>query len=123
MESSPDPVASTMSQLDKALALSRAGGDEELLRELAALFLDDYPRNLEELKTAIAAGVAADIEHHAHSLKGSVSNFGAPEVVAAALALEQQGRNHTLEETPAALRRLESALAALKPELESLLVG
>ena len=112
-----------MSQLDKVLALSRAGGDEELLRELAALFLDDYPRTLEELKTAIAAGVATDIEHHAHSLKGSVSNFGAPDVVAAALALEQQGRNHTLDQTLAALSRLESALAALKPELESLLVG
>src|SRR5690349_21223415 len=100
-ESLPDTETSTMGQLDKGLALSRAGGDEELLRELAALFLDDYPRVLEELKNAITARSAADIEHHAHSLKGSVSNFGAPAVVAAALALEQQGRNQALAETPA----------------------
>jgi len=111
-----------MSELDLNLALSRAGGDEELLRELAALFLDDYPNTLEQLRTAIASGVAIDIEHHAHSLKGSASNFGAPEVVAAALSLEQQGRTHALIETPASLHRLESALAILKPELESLLV-
>jgi HPt (histidine-containing phosphotransfer) domain-containing protein len=110
-----------MGQLDKGLALSRAGGDEELLRELAALFLDDYPRVLDELKKAIAAGAAAGIEHHAHSLKGSVANFGAPEVVAAALSLERQGRNHALGETPAALQALEAALDRLKPELESLL--
>ena len=112
-----------MSQLDKDLALSRAGGDEELLREIAALFLDDYPRTLEDLRTAIAAGVACDIEHHAHSLKGSVANFGAPEAVAAALSLEQQGRNQTIDDSPSGLQRLESALSALKPELESLLVG
>lgn len=121
IESLPDTETSTMGQLDKGLALSRAGGDEELLRELAALFLDDYPRVLEALKKAVAAGAADDIEHHAHSLKGSVSNFGAPEVVAAALSLERQGRNQALGETPAALKALEAALDRLKPELESLL--
>jgi two-component system, sensor histidine kinase and response regulator len=121
-ESLPNTETSTMGQLDKGLALSRVGGDEEFLRELASLFLDDYPRVLEELKNAITARSAAHIEHHAHSLKGSVSNFGAPEVVAAALALEQQGRNQALAETPAALKVLEAALARLKPELESLLI-
>jgi HPt (histidine-containing phosphotransfer) domain-containing protein len=116
-------VVERVGHLDKALALSRAGGDEELLRELAALFLDDYPLTLEELRKAIAAGSATDIEHHAHSLKGSVSNFGASEVVAAALSLEEKGRHHNLTETPAVLHRLESALAALKPELQSLVTG
>ena len=109
-------------QLDKALALSRAGGDEELLREIAALFLEDFPRSLELLKTSVANRAAHDIEHYAHSLKGSVSNFGAKEVVEAAFVLEQKGRQGALEHVENDLRCLETALERLKPELESLII-
>jgi two-component system, sensor histidine kinase and response regulator len=110
-------------QLDKALALSRAGGDEELLREIAVLFLDDYPHIVEQLRVAIAKGVARDIEHHAHSLKGSVSNFGAKEVFEAALTLERNGREGALADVEPSFQRLQTALDRLKPELESLIAG
>jgi two-component system sensor histidine kinase/response regulator len=105
---------------DKALALSRVGGDAELLKEIAELFLDDYPKSLIELRAAVQVGDARRVERSAHGLKGSVSNFGARPAVDAALQLETMGRAQKLIEVEQVLRTLELALAALRPELESL---
>ncbi len=105
---------------DKEVALSRVGGDVELLKEIAVLFLDDYPKSLNELREAVQAGDARRVERSAHGLKGSVSNFGAAPAVNAALQLETMGRAQKLVEVEQVLRTLELALAALRPELESL---
>jgi HPt (histidine-containing phosphotransfer) domain-containing protein len=105
---------------DKEVALSRVGGDVELLKEIAILFLDDYPKSLTELREAVQAGDARRVERSAHGLKGSVSNFGAAPAVNAALQLETMGRAQKLVEVEQVLRTLELALAALRPELESL---
>lgn len=110
---------------DKPLALSRVGGDAELLKEIATLFLDDYPKSLHDLRQAVASGDSRQVERTAHGLKGSVSNFGARPAVDAALRLETMGRLQKLAtvdktEVEHVLRTLELALAALRPELESL---
>ncbi|HEV8039105.1 MAG TPA: Hpt domain-containing protein [Bryobacteraceae bacterium] len=119
-ESKPFSVEEQLHKLDEAVALSRVGGDFELLREVVGLFLDDYPQSLEMIRKAVAAGDQNSLEQHAHSLKGSVSTFGAQEAFDAALALEKQGRTGDLTEAPEGLRRLEEALSALRPELEAL---
>jgi HPt (histidine-containing phosphotransfer) domain-containing protein len=82
--------------------------------------LDDYPRALEKIRGAVAAGDASGVEHNAHSLKGSVSTFGATEVFESALALEKQGRSGDLSGAVDGLKRLETALQALRPDLEAL---
>jgi two-component system sensor histidine kinase/response regulator len=105
---------------DKAVALSRVGGDAELLKEIAILFLDDYPKSLSELREAIDIGDAKRVERSAHGLKGSVANFGARPAVDAAMQLETMGRSQQLVEVEQVLHTLELALAALRPELESL---
>jgi HPt (histidine-containing phosphotransfer) domain-containing protein len=113
-------VDTSDSVFDRAVALSRVGGDAELLKEIAVLFLDDYPKSLSELRQAIEAGDARRIERSAHGLKGSVSNFGARPAVEAAMRLETMGRAQKLVEVDQVLHSLELALAALRPELESL---
>ena len=113
-------VEEQFSKLDQALALSRVGGDMDLLREVVGLFLDDYPKAIEKIRQAIAANDASAVEHNAHSLKGSVSTFGANDVFESALALEKQGRGGDLAGAPVRLARLEEALLALRPELEAL---
>jgi HPt (histidine-containing phosphotransfer) domain-containing protein len=105
---------------DKAVALSRVGGDVELLKEIAILFLDDYPKSLIELREAVEARDAKRVERTAHGLKGSVSNFGARTAVDAAFQLESMGRAQKLVEVEQVLSTLELALAALRSELESL---
>ena len=108
------------SALDRELALSRVGGDLELLREIAALFLEECPGALLDLQQAVASGEAVNLEHAAHSLKGSVANFGASAAVAAAFRLEQMGRGGQLAEAPEALRTLEQALSVVCAELSVL---
>jgi PAS domain S-box-containing protein len=124
MDYKPTPQESAVEEqfakLDEALALSRVGGDIELLKEVVGLFLDDYPKALEKVRNAIAANDASAVEHHAHSLKGSVSTFGAKDVFESALALEKLGRSGNLAGASAGLAKLENALRELHSELEAL---
>lgn len=108
------------SNLDREVALARVGGDADLLREIAALFVEDYPRVLEDLRDAIALGDAERIERTAHGLKGSVATFGARPAMEAARTLEAMGRAGQFQEIRQVLTTLELALAALHPELETL---
>lgn len=110
-------VETQLQQLDESLALSRVGGDLELLKEVVELFLEDYPSTFQQIRAAVATRDAKALEHHAHSLKGSVSTFGANRAFEAAFALEKQGRGGDLVGAQENLLRLEQALEALRPEL------
>jgi|SRR5271170_3006103 len=119
----PSGAVVTSAAIDLEVALSRVGGDAELLKEIAQLFLDDYPKAMEAIREAAGRGDAKSLERCAHGLKGSVSNFGAPLAVEAALTLETMGRSGQLakvQEVQQVIHTLELALAALRPELESL---
>lgn len=106
--------------LDYNAAMERVGGDEELLKEVARLFLDDCARSLQELEEAVTAGDAKRLEREAHTLKGSVANFGAAPVTDAAFALETMGRNQDLSTAKQGLQHLQNTLNTLKPELLTL---
>jgi HPt (histidine-containing phosphotransfer) domain-containing protein len=90
------------------------------LKEIAVLFLDNYHSWMTDLRDAAGRGDAKGVERAAHGLKGSVSTFGAQAAVDAALRLESQGRSDDLTDVGSSLAALESALTALRPELESL---
>ena len=106
--------------LDLQLALARVGGDKELLREIAVLFIEECPRALTEIQEAVATRDAAKLENTAHALKGSVANFGARDAVEAAFRLEQMGRANQMTGAGAVLSTLENALSAVCAELASL---
>jgi two-component system sensor histidine kinase/response regulator len=106
--------------LDRQVALSRVGGDEELLKEIAVLFLEDYPKSLADLHAAVSHGDSKALERAAHGLKGSVANFGAIAAVEAAKSLEALGRSEQVAEAEPVIETLESALAVLSVELEKL---
>jgi HPt (histidine-containing phosphotransfer) domain-containing protein len=108
------------SSLDRDAALARVGGDTDLLREIAVLFIEDYPKVLTELREAIARGDANQVERTAHGLKGSVSTFGARAAMEAALKIETMGRARQITGVEQVMNTLEIALAALRLELERL---
>ena len=99
---------------DRAAALDLMEGDEELLDELVALFLEEVPPRLQELHAALTAAETNKLERIAHGIKGAASNLGAEAIRAAALALEQIGGAADLTAAPAALTRLEEELARLR---------
>jgi HPt (histidine-containing phosphotransfer) domain-containing protein len=110
----------TLEVFDKQVALSRVGGDTDLLKEIAQLFLEDYPKSLADLHAALNDGDAKRMERAAHGLKGAVSNFGAAPAVEAAFQLETLGRAREMTDVEKVLQTLEQALAELRPELEAL---
>jgi two-component system, sensor histidine kinase and response regulator len=111
-------LGSDVFDLDRALAA--VGDDPELLRELAGIFLQECPGILQEIRTAVARGDAANLKCAAHNLKGSVDNFAAGAAFAAALRLEMMGRDGKLVEASGALADLERELDRLTPALTAL---
>ena len=109
--------------LNRALALERVGGDEDLLREIAGLFLEDYPSLMTKIQQAVAANDAQNLERAAHSLKGSIANFGSDAAYQAALDLEQMGRSKNLEQALEAHAQLIAVMSQVCPELEALSTG
>lgn len=93
---------------DKDEALEINGNEEEFLKELAEMFLDDFPEQISKIKEAINSHDSKALEKSAHKLKGAVANFGKNTVFKAALSLEMIGRENRwddVEETYGALTR------------------
>lgn len=116
-------LAEEMKHLNMSAALARVGGDEELLKEIAQIFLDENPGALDEIRAAADAGDTKALEKAAHTLKGSVSNFGAQTARDAAYRIEQMGRSGDLNSVSEALANLETAVHTLSSELSRLITG
>ena len=100
--------------MDMAAALAGVEGNEELLADLAGLFLEDCPRLMEAVREAVSRVDAHALDRAAHAIKGSAANFAASSVFEAARSLEQMGREARLDDAPA-------TFAAFAPLVEKLL--
>jgi len=107
--------------LDQAEALSRAGGDQELLKEVVAIFLSDCSRVLSEIRAAIACGDANALEFAAHELKGAAAGLAARAAADAAWRLEQIGRANDLTQADELMVELEKRIEELKARLADVL--
>ena len=121
LASAPPPTVAGI--YDRERVLDNVGGDLDLLRQIAGMFLDDYPGALTDLDRAVAGGVADKLYSVAHSIKGTVANFGADKAVAAAIALEKCCKSGDLAGVPALAERIRAAVeelaVALRPEMEA----
>jgi HPt (histidine-containing phosphotransfer) domain-containing protein len=100
-------------------ALERVGGDEDLLRDVAELFVQECPRLLSNIEEAIRHKDAGALERSAHELKGAAANFAAQSVVDTAFQLETMGRNGDVEAAPKVFVEMESKIDRLKQDLAS----
>ena len=117
----PIELSSPCGRLNRAAVLDRLGGDTTLLREITAIFLAEYPGLLAQIRDAIEAGQPRQLERAAHSLKGSVSNFGVTAATEAALDLERIGRHGQMGAAPAAFTVLLERFRELEPLLLKLM--
>lgn len=107
---------------DLAAHLERiTGGNDKLLRSMISTFLADVPKKLSAIRRALARKNAAQLASSAHSLKGAISIFHAPQSVAAARALEAMGRVGKLEAAPDEFRLLTADLGRLEGDLRGVL--
>jgi two-component system sensor histidine kinase/response regulator len=106
--------------VDRQEILERVGGDLKLLRELIEVFFTDCPRLWQNVRDALTQGDAPKLKRAAHTLKGSVGNFGAHAAREAAENLELLAGRGDLTHAIEAAQKLERELERLKPVLLSL---
>ena len=72
--------------------VARLDGDVQLLADISRLFIDDAAAHLARIRSAIDANDPEALRVASHTLKGAAASFDAHEVVGAARALEEAGR-------------------------------
>lgn len=97
---------------DRELALHRVGDDEELLRVVARIFVDQAPRRVEALVRAASALDLKAVEDLAHALKSSASALALQEVSRICAELEERGARAAAAGCDSLAADLEVALAA-----------
>jgi PAS domain S-box-containing protein len=107
----------TDGEICDADALRARVPDEEILGEVIALFLQECPRMLADVREAVERGDGARIRSAAHTFKGAAGNFVAAPVVEAATQLEVMGEAADLNGATGALARLERATERLTTQL------
>jgi CheY-like chemotaxis protein len=102
---------------DATAALDSLEGDNELLHEIAGLFLAQAPRHMEKIRAAVADRDPKRLERAAHGLKGAAANLLAQGVVNAAGKLEEIGRAGYVAGSQQGLVLLEEELQKLQSAL------
>ncbi len=108
---------------DMAQSLDRAGGDVDLLLELAQIFLQISPRHLEEAAHAISVGDMTSLGNAVHALKSSMGNFAAKAAFQAALFVQQKIGEGDLRQIEEAYELLRIEAGRLTEALEEVLEG
>jgi two-component system, sensor histidine kinase and response regulator len=103
-----------------ALRQNDVGGN--VLREMAALFLDQSHKLLSEIQAAISSGDARSLRRSAHTLKGSAAALAAEATREAASRLETIAKEERFNEAPLAGTKLECEIQRLRLALKAQLM-
>ena len=104
--------------IDWKRGLAAVDGDSEIFHDLLRLFARETPATLDKLGEAVRLKDAAAIEFVAHTLKGSVSNFGAESAVKASLNLEMLARQGNLEHAEEAFHAVDQEIRRVLEAIE-----
>jgi PAS domain S-box-containing protein len=107
--------------LDRTYLLAQTGGSLETLKEIVALFREECPKLMQQIRSAITAGDSSELQRAAHTLKGSIQFFGVTRSAEAALALETLGREETLASAEDAWHVLVMEIEQFMPLLADLI--
>ena len=113
------PPCAVAPAVDWSAALEAVQGDRELLQDLVAIFLEECPRLIEQIRQSLAQGDAAQLRRAAHTLAGSFRHFAAAAAAEQAQRLASLGKDGDLTAAPELFAGLEAEterlLSALRP--------
>jgi HPt (histidine-containing phosphotransfer) domain-containing protein len=115
-----DPLVIDPQAIENLRALN-PGDNDEFLREIAGIFLEDTPMRIAELEQSALAGDVAKFTRAAHSIKGSSSNLGAAALRNVAEQLEHRARTHGLEGTAPSVAEIKREFERARAELAKLI--
>lgn len=105
--------------LDLSSLLDAVGGEGGLVDEMLAIFREDAPKLLSDLRDAAGSNNLEGIRSTAHSLKGMVGGLGAKSAFDAVSELERVAASPDLTRTELRLRIVEKELTRVFAALES----
>lgn len=91
--------------------MAMVGGDEDVLRTIAEIFLTQGVEGVDAILTAVPTGDSDALERAAHSLKGTASTLGMARVQELSFELEQLGASGKAEEATVPAAALQEAVA------------
>lgn len=105
---------------DQELALENVEGDSELLSELVNVFLEDLPRQMQHLQTAVENQDWNAIEREAHTLKSAAGVLGGQRVSALAADIETKCRRNEHEQINQLHSRIQDQVELLAKSMEQI---
>lgn len=117
----PETPALNPAAIESLRALSP--GDPVFLRELITIYLEDTPRRLAEVESALAKGDGLLLVRAAHTIKGSSGNFGATTLAKLAQEIEAYGKSGDFAGAGAALPAFKTEYARVNAALGQLAAG
>lgn len=115
-----EPSAIDPQAIENLRALN-PGDNDEFVREIAGIFLEDTPIRIAELDQSLAAGDASKFVRAAHSIKGSSANLGATDLRAVAEKLEHQSRDQGLSGVATLIAELKIEFDRAQTELAKII--
>jgi HPt (histidine-containing phosphotransfer) domain-containing protein len=119
----PSVNPKTSKCLDREEFLNRVEHDEDLAREILAIFQTDSQMNRAALGAAVATGDAGEVRSVAHAFRGMLANLSADPASAAAGRLEDLAKEKKTGEFVQAWQVFEKELSGVLLEVEHLLAG
>jgi two-component system sensor histidine kinase/response regulator len=99
--------------------LNELDGDEVLVRRMIALFHENTPRLLDEIRGAIASGSASDLARSTHALLSPLGVFGADAARHLTQQLQTQARDEDCEQAGQTFAALERETAEIHTALDA----
>ena len=94
------------------------GDNDEFLREIVGIFLEDTPQRIAELETSLAAQDLNRFTRAAHSIKGSSANLGATYLRTEAEKLEHHSRKAGMAGVDAMIATIKTEFIRAQDELQ-----
>ncbi len=120
----PSPVKGNAKEPVKHLDFSKAmemfDGDMNLFKEIAILFVEDFPQKADLILEGIRKGDGAMVVQGAQNLKDSAGSLGADQIFDVSYRLEVMGVENRLSEAETLLAELTFAVSSFKAALEEI---
>lgn len=102
---------------DRQSLMDRVGGNEEIMKSIIQLFLEETPKQLKDLEEKLACGDIEAATNGAHSIKGSAGNFGATQMRKHACHLEELCREKQIDQACETFAELKTCYDQLKKHM------
>ena len=96
-------------------------GEPDVLAEIFNLFLDEVPKRIDALRSAVTSGDAVKVQRTAHSLKGSAGNIGARAMHEVCRQIDERARAGELATLQSLVDTLVAEYGKVEAEIRRLL--